>query len=78
MGGAGSAFTGSQPVAALIAAWTSCPAEAMSRVRLNCSVIWLVPYELVDVIRVRPGIRASWYSSGAETEDCITSGEAPG
>ena len=36
------------------------------------------PAELVDDICFRPGISPSWRSSGAVTEEVITSGLAPG
>ena len=37
-----------------------------------------LPPELVEVIWFRPGICPNWRSSGAVTEDAITSGLAPG
>ncbi len=52
----------------------------MSRLkaRLNCRVITEAPPELVDDIWFRPGIWPNWRSSGAVTDDVITSGLAPG
>jgi hypothetical protein len=44
---------GSWPDAALIAACTSVAAELMSSFSANCSVIFVYPSELVDVICVR-------------------------
>ena len=41
---------GSVEAAALIADCTSCAAASMSRLRSNCSVIWLMPNELDEVI----------------------------
>jgi hypothetical protein len=40
----------------LIAACTSWAAASMSRLRSNCSVIWLMPNELDEVISVNEGI----------------------
>ena len=64
--------------AALIAAWTSCSATSMFRLRENCSVIIEQPSELVDVIWFRPGICPNCRSSGAVTAEAMTSGLAPG
>ena len=36
------------------------------------------PAELVDVIWFRPGIWPNWRSSGAVTDEVMTSGLAPG
>jgi hypothetical protein len=49
---------------------------------LNSSANWSVinesPVELVDVISCSPGIWPSCRSSGAVTDEAITSGLAPG
>ncbi len=37
-----------------------------------------LPSELVEVIWFRPGTWPNWRSSGAVTEEAITSGLAPG
>ena len=37
-----------------------------------------LPSELVEVIWLSPGTCPNWRSSGAVTEDAITSGFAPG
>ena len=50
----------------------------MSRLRSNCSDIWLTPNEEVDCIDDSDGIGPSWRSSGAVISDAITSGLAPG
>ncbi len=50
----------------------------MSRSRLNCRVIWLMPKALCDVMVVSEGICPSWRSSGAVTSTAIVSGLAPG
>ena len=44
----------------------------------NCSVTIESPVELVDVICWSPGIWPNCRSSGAVTDDAITSGLAPG
>jgi hypothetical protein len=63
---------------ALIAACTSCSAMSSDSSRLNCSVITEAPPELVDDICFKPGICPNWRSSGAVTDEVITSGLAPG
>ena len=45
---------------------------------MNCSVITELPLELVDVIWFSPGIWPRNRSSGAVTDEAITSGLAPG
>ena len=57
---------------------TSCSATSMLRLRLNCRVMTELPSELVEVICCRPGTWPNCRSSGAVTEDAITSGLAPG
>ena len=69
---------GSCPPAALIASSTSFAAPSMLRLRSNCSVIWLVPSTLTDVICDRPGIWPNCVSSGVATAVAIVSGLAPG
>jgi len=69
---------GSRVSAALIAAWTSCSATSRPSVSVNCSVISELPPELVDVIWVSPGIWPNCRSSGAVTDEAITSALAPG
>ena len=48
------------------------------RFRLNCSVMTEAPPELVEDIWFSPGICPNCTSSGAVTEEVITSGLAPG
>ena len=50
----------------------------MFRLRLNCKVMTELPAELVDVICLRPGTWPNCRSSGAVTDEAITSGLAPG
>ena len=50
----------------------------MLRPRSNCSVIWLVSSELVEVMVVRPEIWPNWRSSGAVSRVSTVSGPAPG
>ena len=64
--------------AALIAACTSCSAMSRLSVRLNCSVMTEAPPELVEDIWFSPGICPNCTSSGAVTEEVMTSGLAPG
>ena len=63
---------------ALIAACTSCSATSSPSVSTNCSVITELPLELVEVIWFSPGIWPNWRSSGAVTDEAMTSGLAPG
>ncbi len=69
---------GSVPAEALIAACTSCAALSMLRLSENCSVIWLVPSELVEVIEDRPWICPNCRSSEAVIRLATVSGLAPG
>jgi hypothetical protein len=50
----------------------------MFKLKTNCSVMMELPAELMDVIWFKPGTSPNWRSSGAVTEDAITSGLAPG
>ena len=77
MGGYGR-FAGSVPVAALIAACTSCAAESIERPSWNWSVIWLVPSALCEVMVDRPGIWPNWRSREAVMRVSMVSGAAPG
>jgi hypothetical protein len=62
----------------LIADCTSCAAASMSRLRLNCSVTWLMPNDDDEVIVCSAGIWPNWRSSGAVTSAVMVSGLAPG
>ena len=61
-----------------MAACTSCAAPSIERVRLNCSVIWLVPSLLVLSMEASPVIWPNWRSRLAVTRVAVTSGLAPG
>ena len=61
-----------------MAACTSCAAASMFRLKLNCSVIWVTPRALVDVIESRPAMVENCRSSGVATAEAIVSGLAPG
>ena len=61
-----------------MAACTSCAAASMLRLRANCSVIWVLPWPLVEVIASMPGMVENCFSSGVATEEAIVSGLAPG
>ena len=50
----------------------------MSRLSSNCSVIWLIPNELDDVMLTSEGIWPKLRSSGAVTSEAMVSGLAPG
>src|SRR5579863_7032800 len=64
--------------AAEIADCTSSAAASILRSRVNCSVIWLWPMPLTEVIESSAGIVENCFSSGAATAEAIVSGDAPG
>src|SRR6476646_4308135 len=76
-GGAGMSG-GSWRPAAEIADCTSSAAPSRLRERLNWSVIWVEPCELVELMLSRPAIVENCRSSGVATDDAIVSGDAPG
>jgi len=61
-----------------IAACTSWAAASMLRSRVNCSVIDVFPWVLVDVIWSTPAMVVNCFSSGVATADAMVSGLAPG
>ena len=69
---------GSKLPAALIAACTCCSATSNAESKSNCRVITDEPPEDREVICSKPAIWPNWRSSGAVTEEDITSGLAPG
>ena len=71
-------FGGSCRVVLAIIAWTSWAAASMLRLRSNCSVMLVLPCELVELIEVRPEMVENCFSSGSATADAIVSGLAPG
>jgi hypothetical protein len=64
--------------AAEIADCTSSAASSMLRSSVNCSVIWLWPIPLTDVIESSAAIVENCFSNGVATADDIVSGDAPG
>ena len=76
-GGAGISGGSCRGVRAIIAC-TSCAAASMLRSRSNCSVMFVLPCELVEFIESRPAIVENCFSSGSATDDAIVSGLAPG
>ena len=50
----------------------------MLRLRSNCSVMLVLPCELVELIESRPAMVENCFSSGSATDDAIVSGLAPG
>ncbi len=71
-------LVGNCALAALIAACTCSKSESMLWPSWNCSVMLVVPSELVEVIWLIPGISENCRSSGVATLDAIVSGLAPG
>src|SRR6516225_5993714 len=57
---------------------TSCAAASMLRLRSNCSVMFVKPSALVELIALRPAMVENCFSSGSATADAIVSGLAPG
>ncbi|MGY3445871.1 hypothetical protein ACVW17_005872 [Bradyrhizobium sp. USDA 4473] len=62
----------------MIAACTSCSATSSEIDRPNCSVMTEEPAELTELIWFKFGIWPNCTSSGAVTDEVITSGLAPG
>ncbi len=71
-------FAGSCPPALVMAAWMSCAAASMLRLRVNCTVITVVACELVELMLSTPAMVENSRSSGVATEDAMVSGFAPG
>ena len=69
---------GSSGIASAIAVWTSTAALSIERARSNCSVTWLLPVPLCEIIESTPAMLENWRSSGLATDDAIVSGSAPG
>src|ERR1051325_1917202 len=65
-------------ITAEIAVWTSTAALSMSRSRLNCSVTFVLPVELEELISSTPAIVVNCRSSGLATADDIVAGSPPG
>jgi hypothetical protein len=76
-GGAGILW-GKVPPAREIAACTSCAAASMLRLSANCSVMPVVPRELVEDMLEMPAMFENSFSSGVATDVAIVSGFAPG
>jgi hypothetical protein len=71
-------FWGRSRAAFAIMACTSCAAASRLRLRLNCKVICVEPWELVEVIESTPAIVENCFSSGMATAEAMVSGVAPG
>ena len=71
-------FGGSWPATREMAASTSCAAPSMLRLRSNCSVIFVLPRVLVEVIESMPAIVENCFSIGVATAAAMVSGFAPG
>ena len=69
---------GSRGVASLMAVSTSTAAPSILRLRSNCSVIWVPPTWLMEVMESSPAIAVNWRSKGVATADAIVNGSAPG
>ena len=57
---------------------TSTTALSIERPRSNCSVIWLLPVPLCEVIASMPAMVVSWRSIGLATAEAIDAGSPPG
>src|SRR5579875_1745101 len=62
----------------VMAACTSTAAPSRLRLRSNSKVISVEPWELVELMELRPAMRENWFSSGVATEEAMVSGLAPG
>src|SRR5450631_3441127 len=69
---------GSRGMASAMAVCTSTAAPSISRLRSNCSVILLLPVELLDVMESRPAMAVNCRSRGVATADAMVAGSAPG
>ena len=69
---------GSLRDALAIAAWMSCAAASMFRLRLNCTVIRPTPRPLTEVIESTPAMAANSRSSGVAIAAAMVLGLAPG
>ena len=69
---------GRSGITAEMAVCTSTVALSMSRLRSNCSVMFVLPEPLRDVIESSPAIVVNCRSSGLATDDAIVPGSAPG
>src|SRR5215470_2047179 len=69
---------GSLREALAIAAWMSCAAASIFRLRLNCTVILPTPRPLTDVIESTPAMAANSRSSGVAMAAAMVPGLAPG
>ncbi len=61
-----------------MAACTSWAAASIFRLRVNWSVIWVVPSALVEVMLSMPAMVENCFSSGVATAEAMVSGLAPG
>ncbi len=69
---------GRRPPAREMAAWMSCAAASILRSSVNCTVIEVLPCELVEFIDWMPAMVENSRSSGVATEEAMVSGLAPG
>ena len=69
---------GSLREALAIAAWMSCAAASIFRLRLNCTVMRPMPSPLTEVIESTPAMAPNSRSSGDAIEAAIVDGLAPG
>src|SRR5579864_3353354 len=69
---------GSSGMAAAIAVWTSTDAPSMSRSRLNCRVMLVEPWRLLEIIESTPAMVVNWRSRTVATEEAMVSALAPG
>ena len=76
-GGAG-IWGGSCRAVRAICDCTSCAAASMFRLKSNWSVMFVPPWELVELIDFRPAIVENCFSRGKATAAAIVSGAAPG
>ena len=68
---------GSRPPAREMAAWISCAAASILRLRSNCTVTVVEPCVFVELICFTPAMVENSRSSGVATDDAMVSGSAP-
>ena len=69
---------GSSGITSAIAVWTSTAALSIDRARSNCSVTFVLPVPLDEVIESMPAIVVNCRSIGLATDEAIVVGSPPG
>ncbi len=68
---------GNRGMTSAMAVWTSTAALSMFRPRSNCSVMFVLPVPLDEIIESTPAMVVNWRSSGLATDEAMVFGSAP-